>query len=819
MDRLLALRGQNQVTGIDFVFVAGSQTSLRVYFHDPQPGMLAVSLVNALTSAQLSIVSSDGGEALPSVAVTNVAWTTNGLRDVLVVSTAEPGDFSNYTLTIADPRIDPFYNGVRFSFKAGCDSQLDCAAAPHVCPADASDDYGIDYLARDFESFRTALFDFASTRYPAWQDRLEADAGVMFAELLSALGDEMAYFQDRVAREKALATASERRSLRKHARLLDYELDDGRAATVWIDITCRAGQSGPLPAGTAIVDQLPDVATGRQPQRWFEIGNGLDDTLNNVQFAIAALRNAFGPHIWDDSMACLPVGSVTLDIEGHHAADLPFDDFPAGGPPGKWLLLKTMPSDPAITPRAWMVRVIAITELMDPVLAVPVTRLTWETASATPFELDLTFLTVRGNLVRATAGRRYTQGFTIGASGDPTAPSAIARTGHDGTALYLNTLAGSEAAALAWLPAVLRPDQGPALRKPEVHLQERATGNPWTWRRALLGVSSAERADEVFTLEDGSWQRVVGYRRPTEEIVFRDYAATEGVTLRFGDGEFGRTPPQHTVFDVTYRLANGSLDNVGAGSLQAAILTPALATLISDVTNPLPAVDGADAESDERIRQRAPYAFQSVTYRAVRTEDYAAAAELLPWVEQAGATMRWTGSWTTVFVTPDPRGAFAVSAAQTADLEAQMDRYRQTGREVYPLAPVYANLDLKIYLCVGVGAMHLDADGVVREDVESAALAALFGTAGLRPSKGLLDHDNFPFGAPLQRSALEAALQAVPGVIAVEDIEVRRRGWHDWRSFSEYAYTVGANEMIRIYNDRNLPERGSVQLFLEVSAA
>ena len=78
-------------------------------------------------------------------------------------------------------------------------------------------DFSIDYTARDFWSFRRALLDFASQRYPQWQDRLEADVGNMSAEVLSALGDEFAYYQDRIAREAYFETATERRSLRRPA--------------------------------------------------------------------------------------------------------------------------------------------------------------------------------------------------------------------------------------------------------------------------------------------------------------------------------------------------------------------------------------------------------------------------------------------------------------------------------------------------------------------------------------------------------------------------------------------------------------------------
>jgi hypothetical protein len=65
---------------------------------------------------------------------------------------------------------------------------------------------------------------------------------------------------------------------------------------------------------------------------------------------------------------------------------------------------------------------------------------------------------------------------------------------------------------------------------------------------------------------------------------------------------------------------------------------------------------------------------------------------------------------------------------------------------------------------------------------------------------------------------LIATLQAVPGVKAVEGMRVRRRGWFDWRDFSEYSLPVGINELVRVANDRDLPERGAVRLVMEGGA-
>src|SRR5262249_56914150 len=109
--------------------------------------------------------------------------------------------------------------------------------------------------------------------------------------------------------------------------------------------------------------------------------------------------------------------------------------------------------------------------------------------------------------------------------------------------------------------------------------------------------------------------------------------------------------------------------------------TAALGALVAAITNPLPAAGGVDAETLDDVRRFAPDAFRAVTFRAVRPEDYAEAAERLDWVQRAGASFRWTGSWLTAFTTPDPRGAVTLSAALRAEVEDQLDRFRQAGRQ------------------------------------------------------------------------------------------------------------------------------------------
>ncbi|HEV7800472.1 MAG TPA: hypothetical protein VGP15_05295, partial [Burkholderiales bacterium] len=115
--------------------------------------------------------------------------------------------------------------------------------------------------------------------------------------------------------------------------------------------------------------------------------------------------------------------------------------------------------------------------------------------------------------------------------------------------------------------------------------------------------------------------------------------------------------------------------------------------------------------------------------------------------------------------------------------------------------------DLEISVCVAPGAYP----GEVKERV----LIALFGD---RHTVGFFDPDNFTFGTPLSRGALMAAIQHVAGVRAVERMRVRRRGHFAWRAFNEFALRVGTNELLRVTNDRLLPERGAVRLTMEGGA-
>ncbi|MGE5859101.1 MAG: hypothetical protein ACM34J_01010, partial [Ignavibacteria bacterium] len=589
-----------------------------------------------------------------------------------------------------------------------------------------------------------------------------------------------------------------------------YQIHDGLGASSWLDVTVNAGQN----VNVKGMNVWSIADSGKRID--FEVGRGLNDTaLYNVD----ASRNSFEPHIWDEDDTCLLVDTTELYIKGHHKNDLTFDD-PFENPTGKWVMLKTTPKGFSIQERNYLVRLISVEDTQDPLFNEDITRLVWEEQQALPYEIDMDTLEVRGNLVPITAGKKMEKLFVIGIDPEtlnlPTTekniPSrAIERVGPNGSISYLFSLPGTDSDPIVFL------GDEPYKANAEVNLTEveydhtndiwKSKNVKWNWKRSFLGTFSSQERDRDFTLDDGTWKRVVGYQRNAKEIVHIDYASNAGMTIRFGDDEFGMIPSEGTVFKVTYRLGVGKQGNIPEGSVTQ---FDNGFNYIDSINNPMPIKNGLEPEVPDEVRKLAPDAFREITFRAVRPDDYSEAAERLEWVQRAGASFRWTGSWLSAFVIPDPRNSVTLTYSQRRILIDQIERFRQAGREAFIFDPVYANIDLKVTICV--------APNAYRGEVKEMVLMVLFGKKGINPSPGYFSPDRFTFGTKLERSTLEAVIQKVQGVRAVNKICFRRRGWFDWQEFTDLFYNPGKDSIIRLENSPLHPERGTLQLIMEGGA-
>ncbi len=334
LDRRQYLLSSTSWNGIDYVEVASAdQTLLRVHFLNVVSvrGTLGTTYASPVASPLQSAgapapVTITGGEVITTIEVEPVidgptSWSADSEgRPILTLRVAAPGDFSTYQLTVTSAVLDPYFATVPFSFKANCPSDFDCQPPPITCPPDQAIDVQIDYLAKDFNSFRQALSEFSTQRYPSWLERSEADVGMVVMEVLAAMADELSYYQDRVAGESLLGTATQPLSLLRHARLVDYEPAPATVATALLQLEVTLG-------ATSITSPVRCQAQGADGGVvYFEVGNGLANASGGAatMFPVDARWNRYTPsgalnlvpYWWDESNQCLPPSSTQLDIVG-----------------------------------------------------------------------------------------------------------------------------------------------------------------------------------------------------------------------------------------------------------------------------------------------------------------------------------------------------------------------------------------------------------------------------------------------------------------------------------------------------------------------
>lgn len=104
-------------------------------------------------------------------------------------------DDVEYTLALALPAgfpvsLDPFFASLTFLFDPARPAGSDCSPAgvPAAAVPPAPE---IDYLAKDYATFRQLLLDRLAVTMPQWQHRCPADVGVMLVEILAYAADHL----------------------------------------------------------------------------------------------------------------------------------------------------------------------------------------------------------------------------------------------------------------------------------------------------------------------------------------------------------------------------------------------------------------------------------------------------------------------------------------------------------------------------------------------------------------------------------------------------------------------------------------------------
>ncbi|AFL88423.1 putative phage Mu protein gp47-like protein [Terriglobus roseus DSM 18391] len=789
------LTGTTPLNGIDFVEVQpATPTQVEVHFLHP----IAIPLATDNFFVE-------GGARITGLQVTAYAPNPATGSTVLTLTLNTEGDRSNYTLRIGNPfplpgipsGIDPQLSAVDFVFHPECGT-ADCAATSS-CPPTVYDTPQIDYLARDYGAMRRQLFDRVSLLVPGWRGRNAAEVGAMLLEVLAYTGDYLSYRQDAVATEAYLSTARLNTSVKRHARLMDYQMHSGHNARVWVQLHVTADVPGgvlaAVPTGSRLLTDQPGLQPAL-PTTWngftdaVHAGTGVFESMRDVHDLLLA-HNELPFHTWGASECCLPKGGTRATLRGR------FDSLRAGdvlvlcemiGP-------KTGDRGDADAVRRQAVRLLSVDASgSDPYDGQLITEITWHPEDALQFALCIAsrdsagnplqdVSMALGNIVLADHGR------TIGPPVDGAAHEPLAAMPAQGR--YLPQLAASPVtfatpALPVPLPGVML-DSAAALfatdpRKalPEVTLTSTPGGLTWLPRLSLLDRDIAS---------DGAY--FVAESEPGL-----------GTTLRFGDDTHGRKPDQQTVFSASYRLGNGRDGNVGGDSIHHVMLPH---SEIDRVWNPLPASGGVEPETIDQARQKIPYAYRT-QQRAVTSSDYVAEAMAVAGVQRASARMRWTGSWHTVTVVVDALGG-ALTEALKDSVTLALEEKRMAGHDVEVMPAMLVPLSIEMHVCTGANRY--------REDVRTAILSKL--NSGIQPdgSPGLFHPDVIVMGERFYMSPLIAAVQSIAGVSDVRITHFEREGQPGQQGIIDGFLTPGLTEAFSIANDPNFPEHGTFKLIVE----
>jgi hypothetical protein len=807
-DRRTALLAAKTVNGVDFVEVDPmTETTLVVHFvlnlpdapNDPVP---PGAPGDALGAKNFRI---SGGERITTI---NVISAVRSADDQMRVVVDQVGDFSIYTLNLQDastlegvpPGFDPASASADFTFHIDCAGNFDCAAVTS-CPPEVVTPPRINYLAKDYPGFVQVMLDRLSLLAPDWTERNAADLGVAVVETLAYVADHLSYRQDVIATEAYLGTARLRTSARRHARLVDYHIGEGANARAWLRVLLGPGAADGivLPARTGCATRFPGATAPWLAHDTLSYQQAIDGgavffETTAASAPMSASSSEMPLYAWSNQQLCLAVGATHATLAGAY----PLLE------PGMVVILAEakgpVTGDPADADpdHRQAVRLTDVQVTSDPLNGDPVTEVDWQSGDALTFPLCVSSVVqggqgpqasvdvavAWGNLVLADHGR------SVGDANDPlsTGPEPIGIVPSQGR--FRPRLADTSLTFAAPLPDASQPaatfvgPQGtpiPVVSLVSVDLDNKVT----TWQVA---------AD---LLDAGTGPSTA---------VFVPEVETDGTAfMLFGDGVNGQLPEPGAVFTATYRVGNGAAGNVARDAI--ALLDPTgVPPGVAGVTNPMAAWGGVSPETVDSVRQSAPVAFRTQE-RAVTAADYEARARQYPGVQQVAATVRWTGSWHTVFLSVERDQQAALDGGFIAGLEAYLDDYRMAGVDLAVEDGVRVPLYIEMSVCV-------QAD-YVATDVEQALLAVF--STGLQPdgSLGMFNPARLDLGQPFYLSPLIAAAQAVDGVASVQVLAFERQDQPGTVGLTAGVLTPQRLEFFVLDNDPNYPERGRFDLTVE----
>jgi hypothetical protein len=721
---------------------------------------------------------------------------------------------------------DPLFAEINFKFRPGC-FNTNCAPEWEIAPPPMVEP-PIDYLAKDYESFRLTMIAAMMERVPGWQATSEADLDVTLLELFSAAADELSDFQDRVMNEAFIASCRKRVSLARHSRLMDYHIHQGNQAStrLALEVEHEAPEdenSPKLKEGFLVWsgESEFDADNEKHPAdsaAVFTLGRGESQTVHQ-------LLNRIGLYTWSDSIPALKAGSTTADLKLYNKLDFedasatepaadkdsaetvqklirngeikylliqerlnPTTGFAAGRDPSKRQFLRLLSGDKGAT------------AMFDAVENEWFVRVKWEKTDALRRDYCFTvdcpadspgtavgkaenITLFHGNLVEIFHGRPQTTVFRESGKQltiDPAKPLEL---------FYERTRWGAICPLPEKFLAYQKTDAGgdiPPVSTLIVKVGDAGGTDFWDEVPSLIYSDNSDENGDHFIVETDEEHRSL---------------------IRFGNGKNGKELPENAKVFCYYQYGEPLTGNVGADSIinfdAGSIIAEPESLTISSCWNPLDVTDGKDFEPVIEIIRRVPEAYRARQLRAVTLADYVARAEdkEIGGVARAAASYAWTGSWRTVRVTIDPIGTNEISDELRRKVSAYLDAVRLIGEDIEIRPPKFVPLEIEVSLCAEPEIWAEDIRFVLEQEFSD----------GWTPDgrMGFFHPDLWTFGQTLYASQIIGRAMQVKGVEHIISISMKR--WNSPSAASASITNVNYNEIIEVLSDPDHFERGFIR--------
>ncbi len=879
------VRVQEALYGLDYLEVGDEAIPhLTVYFLGRAPELGPKDLVI------------EGGSRIRDIGVLGVQITRSDVPefdDFMEIEVDKTGDFSDYTLRVVGhdatgkavppANFDPRFSSVVFNFKIDCARDFDCKKEDK-CVEPAATPPEINYLAKDYQSFRQVIYDRLSLLMPQWKERHVPDLGVALVEAMAYTGDYLSYYQDAVGTEAYLDTARLRISVRRHTRLVDYRMHEGCNARAWVTIAVNGDPKLDLsdiyvitnaheavaPVGSITTEQNLLNNTEQLPPGAYQTFEPL--VKKSVQFHEA--HNEIHFYTWEEAGCCLPAGSTSATLVASGAAELQLE---AGDVLIFEEVLGPITGNPADADpgRRCAVRLTRVTPSTDPLKNVKVVEVEWRYEDALPFPLCLSALlpapecrmlgdisVARGNAILVDHGASIAE---------DTPPVPAGETTQDcGCNLLpgeVSSVAGRFGPILQWrpltfglsydahAPASTALQRDPRDAHPDISLASIPGGpdgdgplfdygdiaNPVALLSRITAVPPDRNATVLLSmLAPGTRQLITANKTsapppqalldaltqdlkallkswtPSPDLLQASGSDNLFVVemdnetyahLRFGNGDLGASPAPGTVFHAKYRTGNGPAGNGGADSLTTLVTrTISLSGAVKSVRNPMAAAGGIAPQPLDEIKLLAPHEFRTDLRRAIIADDYAAIAlrDFAGKLQNAAATLRWTGCGAEILVVVDPKGKEAPDQSLLKAITRHLEQYRRIGHELIVKPAIRVPVEIRIRLCV---LPHYRPDAVRRSVLELFSNCLM---ANGRP--GFFHPDNLTFGQGIYLSRAIALAQSAAGVQSVNVKVFQRYLLPATSGLDSGVLKLGALEIAQADNDPNYPEHGIVEV-------